>query len=122
MAELSITCPSQTTGNTGGGGAIGIEKISLIRIGGCFEANTPFDINNPGLDWAVFGGPVLISGSQEFVEQIQTYKNGILQLPGESSSDDFDVYFVSASGTIAFESNIQTHDVVQVWHYTTASG
>lgn len=124
MAELGITCPPRATsgGGSGGGGTVAIDKLSLIRTGGCFASDLPLDINNPGAGWSSFGGPVLISGSQEFVEQIQTYRNGILQLPGESSSDDFDVYFVAPSGTIAFEGDIHTHDVVQVWHYTTSSG
>lgn len=121
MAELGITCPPKTT-TAGGGGTVEVDKLSLIRTGGPIQANTSLDINNPGSGWISIGGPVLFSGPQEFVEQIQTFRNGVLQLPGEGSSDDYDVYFVSASGTIAFESNVQKHDVVQVWHFTTTSG
>lgn len=123
MAELSLTCPpTSSTGGGGSGGTVEIDKLALIRTGGPLSADTPLDINDPGSGWVSIGGPVLFSGPQEFVEQIQTFRNGVLQLPGESSGDDYDVYFVSASGTIAFENNVHKHDVVQVWHFTTISG
>jgi hypothetical protein len=122
MAELGITCPPSSTA-TGGGSNLDLEKLSLIRTGGRFAKDTTLDLNNPGAGWTSIGGPVVISGSLEFVEQIQTFRNGIIQLPGESSSDDFDVYFVAANGSIAFESDLHKHDVVQVWNFkTTTSG
>ena len=121
MAELGITCPPSSTATAGGN--LDLEKLSLIRLGGRFAKDTTLDINNPGAGWTSIGGPVLISGSQEFVEQIQTFRNGVIQLPGESSSDDYDVYFVAANGSIAFESDLHKHDVVQVWNFkTTTSG
>jgi hypothetical protein len=122
MAELGITCPPASS-TAAGGSNLDLEKLSLIRTDGRFAKDTTLDLNNPGTGWTSIGGPVVISGSQEFVEQIQTFRNGIIQLPGESSSDDYDVYFVAANGSIAFESDLHKHDVVQVWNFkTTISG
>ena len=124
MAELGITCPPASSTATGGGaGNLDLEKVSLIRTGGRFAKDTTLDINNPGAGWTSIGGPIVISGSTEFVEQIQTFRNGLIQLPGENSGFDYDVYFVAASGSIAFESDLHKHDVVQVWNFkTTTSG
>ncbi len=94
-----------------------------MRTGGCFEANTSVDINSPGPGWALLGVPVTFSGASEFTDETQVYRNGQLQLTAASASDDNDVYFVSTD-TIAFEMNVQTNDVVQVWKFTqtTTSG
>ncbi len=123
MAELGITCPPASSTATGGEGNLDLEKVSLIRTGGRFAKNTTLDINNPGAGWTSIGGPIVISGSTEFVEQIQTFRNGLIQLPGENSGFDYDVYFVAPNGSIAFESDLHKHDVVQVWNFkTTTSG
>ncbi|KKM14791.1 hypothetical protein LCGC14_1702530 [marine sediment metagenome] len=122
MAELGITCPPASSTSSGAGN-LDLEKLSLIRTGGRFAKNTALDINNPGAGWTSIGGPIVISGSTEFVEQIQTFRNGLVQLPGENSGFDYDVYFIAANGSIAFESDLHKHDVVQVWNFkTTASG
>jgi hypothetical protein len=96
----------------------------LVRTGGQIAANTTIDINDPGPGWALLGVPVTFSGSTEFTESTQVYRNGEIQLTGASASDDNDVYFVAVSGSIAFEMRLKTNDVVQVWKFTqtTASG
>ena len=93
----------------------------LQRTGGQLAADTPIDVNAPGPGWVTAGVDVLFADSSEFVEKIQVFQNGVLQLSAEASIDNNDVYFVAASGTIAFESKIRKNDVVQVWGVT-ASG
>lgn len=121
MARLSLTC--RQVASTATGGSIEVDKRVLVRTGGCFEANTSVDINSPGPGWTLLGVPVTFSGGTEFIEETQVFRNGQMQLTAASASDDNDVYFVSAD-TIAFEMNVQTNDVVQVWKFTqtTASG
>ncbi|KKN19212.1 hypothetical protein LCGC14_0948080 [marine sediment metagenome] len=122
MAELGITCPPASSTATGAGN-LDLEKLSLIRTGGRFDKNTTLDINNPGAGWTSIGGPIVISGATAFVEQVQTFRNGLIQLPGENSSFDYDVYFIAASGSIAFESDLYEQDIIQVWNFnTTVSG
>lgn len=123
MAQLSISCPRSTATSTPATG-VDVQRLVLIRTGGCFEANTTLDVTNPGPGWASFGDPVTFSGADEFTELTQVYRNGVIQLTAGSASDDNDVYFVAASGSIAFEMNVQTNDVVQVWKFnpTTTSG
>jgi hypothetical protein len=93
----------------------------LQRTGGNVAADTPIDINVPGPGWVTSGVDVFFADSSEFVEEKQVFHNGVLQLSAEAAIDDNDVYFVSASGTIAFEYRLKTNDVVQVWGVT-ASG
>jgi hypothetical protein len=93
----------------------------LQRTGGQLAADTPIDVNAPGPGWVTAGVDVLFADSSEFVEEIQVFHNGVLQLSAEASIDNNDVYFVAASGTIAFEFKIKLNDVVQVWGVT-ASG
>ncbi|KKM70062.1 hypothetical protein LCGC14_1444490 [marine sediment metagenome] len=123
MARLSLTC-RQAVSTATTGGSVEVDRRVLVRTGGQIPANAIIDINNPGPGWALLGVPVTFSGSTEFTESTQVYRNGEIQLTGASASDDNDVYFVAASGSIAFEYNIQTNDVVQVWKFTqtTASG
>ena len=123
MAELGITCPvSSTAGGGGVGGGVDVDKLSLVRTGNKFDANTPLDINNPGAGWTSIGGPVFFSAS-DFMNTTQVYRNGAIQLPGIDSSADNDVYFVSGSGVIAFEYNVKNLDVLQIWGFTaTTSG
>jgi len=125
MARLSLTCRQASTTAAGtGGGAIGIDRRVLIRTGGLFAANTAFDINNHGAGWSLLGVPVTFSGSDDFTNTSQVFRNGQMQLTAEAAIDNNDVYFVAVSGSIAFEMGVQTNDVVQVWKFTetTASG
>ncbi len=119
MAELGFTRPSSTASSATGD--ITVDKLSLVRTGATFSANTSLDINSPGVGWASVGGPVFFS-SAGFIESTQVYRNGILQMMGADSSADNDVYFVSASGTLAFEHAIGNLDVVQVYNYTASGG
>ena len=122
MAELSLTCPTTTT-STASSGAVDTDRKVLVRTGGNFPANTPLDITSPGAGWLTFGDAVTFSGASDFVDQTQIYRGGQLLLAAESATDDYDVYFIAVSGTLAFESNIRRHDVIQVWRFnTTASG
>jgi hypothetical protein len=120
MAKLSLSCPCQTTAASTGG-TTGVSRRVLLRMGGPVPANTAIDVNNPGTGWVMEGTDVVFSGTEDFVQSSQIYRNGELQLAGEGASDDYDVYFVAASGTLAFESIIHKHDVVQIWDYTTAT-
>lgn len=124
MAELGITCPISTaTGGGGVGGGVDVDHLSLLRTGKRFLKNTTLDLNSPGAGWITAGGPVTISGAQQFVDQTQVYRNGVLQLPGIDDTSDNDVYFVSNFSNIAFEMDIRTSDVIQVWHFAaTTSG
>jgi hypothetical protein len=126
MAELTLSCPKVISSAGSGAAATGvdIQRRVLIRTGGCFEQNTVLDITAPGDGWAAFGDPVTFSGSTDFTELTQVFRNGVIQLTADSATDNNDVYFVAASGSIGFEYNIQTNDVVQVWKFnpTTTSG
>jgi len=120
MAELSLTCPTTTA--VAGGGAINVQRRILVRTGGPFGADTILDIITPGPGWDVSGDDVTFSGAVDFQEQTQVFRNGDLQLTGKSASDDNDVYFVAVSGSIAFETNIITNDVLQFWKFVATSG
>lgn len=122
MAELSLSCP-RTASSTAAATGVDVQRQILIRTGGCFEQNTVLDITTPGDGWANFGDSVTFSGATDFTELTQVYRNGVIQLTAESATDNNDVYFVATSGSIAFEYNIQTNDVVQVWKFNpTTSG
>ncbi len=122
MAELSLSCP-RAASSTAGATGVDVQRQILIRTGGCFEQNTVLDITSPGVGWANFGDSVTFSGATDFVELTQVFRNGVIQLTAESATDNNDVYFVATSGSIAFEYNIQTNDVVQVWKFNpTTSG
>jgi hypothetical protein len=124
MAQLSLICRQAASTATGTGGSVEVNRRVLVRTGGQVVANTAIDINDPGSGWALLGVPVTFSGSTEFTEFTQVFRNGEIQLTGASAGADNDVYFVAASGSIAFEMKIHTNDVVQVWKFTqtTASG
>ena len=123
MASLFLTC-RQAVSTATTGGSVEVDRRVLVRTGEQIPANAIIDINNPGPGWALLGVPVTFSGSTEFTESTQVYRNGEIQLTGASASDDNDVYFVAVSGSIAFEAKLHTNDVVQVWKFTqaTASG
>jgi hypothetical protein len=125
MAELTITCPAAASSATGAAATgVDVQRRILIRTGSQLPQNTVIDVLDPGDGWVVFGDETTFSGATDFTELTQVYRNGIIQLTGESASDDNDVYFVSASGSIAFEYNLVHNDVVQVWKFnpTTTSG
>jgi len=109
MAELGITCPVSSSS----GGSITTEKLFLIRTGDVVPAGTTIDINAPGVGWTSVGGPVSVSGVQEFIDDTQTFTNGILQLPGSSGTVDKDVFFVSAVSNLSFVYDIRNSDILQ---------
>lgn len=121
MAELNLTGGGPEAA-PGAGGAVDVQRRILIRTAGSFDADTTLDILAPGPGWIVFGDDVTFSGATEFTEQTQVFRNGEIQLTGLSASDDNDVYFVSANGSIAFEYPIITNDVVQIWKFVATSG
>ena len=124
MAELSLSCPT-TTVFAGGGGGTAVADVDgrrLIRNGGVFAANTVLDINSPGAGWLISGQEVTFSGSTDFVNTTQVYRNGQLLLTAADPADDLDVYFVAVSGTLAFESDIQDLDVLQIWKFSDVEG
>jgi len=94
-----------------------IAKAKLIRAGGQVLEDTTIDISTPGAGWTVTGDVITWASSTDFVENVSVFYNGILQLPGASSSDNNDVYFVSTPDSLAFEFKIRTNDVIQVWKF-----
>jgi len=124
MAELTLSCPKSVTSTAAEVSSVDVLRRILIRTGGKFDADTTLDIIDPGEGWVVFGDSITWSDSNEFVELTQLYRNGVIQLTASGAADDNDVYFVSASGNIAFEYKLQTNDVVQVWKFNpvTTSG
>ncbi len=130
MAELGLTFPPAAgeDGAPGPPGAPGvgvadITKKVLVRTGGCVERDTPIDIIIPGAGWTTAGEEVTFANASEFTSTAQVFLNGILMFTGENAATDNDVYFVAASGQIAFETNIDRNDMIQVWKFgATASG
>lgn len=124
MAELNLTGggPEAAAGGSGAGGPVNVQRRVLIRTAGHFDADTTLDILAPGPGWIVYGDVVTFSGATDFTEQTQVFRNGEMQLTGLSASDDNDVYFVSASGSIAFEYPIVTNDTLQIWKFVATSG
>lgn len=94
-----------------------IAKAKLVRTGGQVNENTTIDISAPGAGWTVTGDAIVWADATDFVENVSVFHNGILQLPGASSVDDNDVYFVSTPDSLAFEFKIRTNDVLQVWKF-----
>ncbi len=122
MAELSLTVPTVTSAGAGAA-AVDISKRVLIRTGGSVERDTTIDIITPGGGWTTAGEEVTFANATEFDTQAQVFLNGILMFTAENAADDNDVYFVAASGQIAFETNIGTNDMIQIWKFgTTTSG
>jgi hypothetical protein len=123
MAELTWTCPTSSSASSSEATGIDIQKRVLLRTGGPFAQNTVLDILAPGAGWAASGDVVTFSGADEFTDLTQVYLNGIHQLTAASASDNNDVYFVAASGSIAFEMDLQTSDILQFWKFNpTSSG
>ncbi len=119
MAELSLTCVASTAGSAA---PLNILRRILVRTAGPFEADTTVDIIAPGAGWIVVGDDITFASATEFVEQTQVFRNGQMQLTAEDASDDNDIYFVAASGNLAFETVIQTNDVIQFWKFVATSG
>jgi len=123
MAELSLTCPKSTTASAGAATGVDVLRRFLCRTGGQVPANTAIDINDPGVDWITIGDEVTFSGASDFVDLTQVYRGGQLLAAAQTASANLDVYFVAASGTIAFEDILHRNDVIQVWRFNpTASG
>lgn len=100
-----------------------MQRRILIRTGGPVPQNTTIDTLDPGDGWVTFGDQTTFSGATDFTELTQIYRNGMHQLTGESASDDNDVYFVSISGSLAFEHVVALNDIVQIWRFNpTTSG
>ena len=109
----------------GGGGiaTVDIAKRVLIRTGGCVERDTTIDIITPGAGWTTAGDEVTFANATEFNDQVMVFENGVLMFTGENSAADNDVYFVAASGQIAFETELDENDVIQIWKFgATTSG
>lgn len=100
--------------------SIATTRQVLCRIGGNFEADTTLDLLNPGTGWEADGNIVTFAGATAFTEQVQVYRNGQLLYSGPTASGIDDVYFVTASGSLAFRSPIIKNDVIQVWGFTTS--
>jgi len=123
MAELTLSCPKSVSSTAAAATGVDIQRRVLIRTGGHIDADVTIDITDPGDGWVVFGDSVTFSGSTDFTELTQVFRNGVIQLTAESATDNNDVYFVAASGSIAFEYKLHTNDVVQVWKFNpTTSG
>lgn len=90
-----------------------IQKRILIRTGSQVAENTTIDIQSPGAGWSVFGDAIVIPTSGTFVENVQAFTNGVLQLNGPDSAANHDVYFVASGTSIAYEYKIRTNDVLQ---------
>lgn len=119
MADLSLTCAgsANVTVKFEGLAPLNILRRTLIRTGGPLEADTIIDIIDPGTGWVVEGDDITFSTATDFVEQTQVFRGGQMQLTAEGAGDDNDIYFVSASGNLAFETVIQTNDVIQFWKF-----
>jgi hypothetical protein len=94
-----------------------ISKAKLIRTGSSVVKDTTIDISTPGAGWTVTGDTIVWTDAADFVENVSVFHNGILQLPASSAVDNNDVYFVSTPDSLAFEFNIRTNDVIQVWKF-----
>ena len=117
MAELSLVVPvsAPTTGGK-------LRQRTIYRIEGTLPANTPVDINNPGLSWVAGGENILFSDSNDFVSSVQVFRNGQLLDAEETASGQGDVYPVFDGGgdtsKLAFEFPIIPNDNLQVWRQT----
>lgn len=121
MAELSLTYLASAA--TAASGVADVAKRVLVRTGGPIVRDTTIDIINPGGGWAVSGDAMVFSTATEFDTQAQVFLNGVLMFTAENAAADNDVYFVAPPGDIAFETNIDLHDIVQIWKFeTTVSG
>jgi len=92
------------------------DRQVLVRTGGQLAANTTIDLSAPDAGWTSSGDTVSWVSSDHFLDQIQIYLNGVLQLTGVDSAADNDVYFVANPDQMAFEFIIKENDIVQVWY------
>ncbi len=106
-AQLCIVTGTQTD-------ALCPDKRILIRTGGTVTENTTIDIESPGAGWTVYGDSLDIVTSGTFIENVEVYTNGLLQLNGVDDAANNDVYFVASGTSIAFEYKIKTNDVLQI--------
>ena len=120
MAELTFTCTSSTTvsGTVVGGE---IQKRRLILLSGDLGENSTIDISTPGPDWNAYGDIITWDDAEDFVENVSVFLNGVLQLPASGSSDDNDVYHVTAPDQLAFEYKLKENDIIQIWKFPPSS-
>ena len=98
-----------------------IQKRTLIRIGGQVPENTTINIETPGAGWDVFGDTIVLTNSGTFIESVEVFTNGLLQLNGPDAAADYDVYFVASDFDIAFEYKIKKNDIIQVWKFPSSA-
>jgi hypothetical protein len=119
MAELSLgCCQSNSQVVIPSGSGISLSRRVLVRTGGSVPANTVINLNSPGVDWVVSGNSVTFSGSSDFTDNTQFYRNGQILLTGENSSANNDVYFSSSPDNVAFEFPIVSNDILQIWKFS----
>ncbi len=97
-----------------------IQKRLLVNVGAKHSKhgrNTSLDIENPGTDWEVTGDSITIPGSGTFVESVSVFYNGALLLNGADVLANRDVYFVAAPNEIAFDFDLKTKTVLQIWKF-----
>lgn len=94
-----------------------IQKRKLVRTGGPVDQDTTVDLSTPGVGWNAFGDTIVFTDANDFVENVSVFYNGVLQLPASGSGDDNDVYMVSTPDSIAFEFDLKTNDIIQVWKF-----
>lgn len=97
-----------------------IQKFKLIRTDSTHASNATVDLSDTtvsGSGWATAGDTITWTDGTDFVENVSIFVNGVLQLPGEDSSADNDVYFVASPDQLAFEFNIKKNDVIQIWKF-----
>lgn len=117
MSELSLTCPRTVVESTGVTG-VNVDRRVFVRLGGCFEKNTPLSLESPGAGWSVSGDLVTYSGASEFQNTTQVFVNGAVQQTALSSGTGCDVFFVSTSGSqVAFSYNLDKNDTIQIWKF-----
>lgn len=119
MAELSLICPSTTSSVSTTSGVVNIKKRVLVRTAGLLPRNTPIDILSPGPGWVTVGSPTPFSDAIEFDTKIQIFLNGNIMFTAQDATANNDVYFVAPSGQLAFEINIDTNDLIQIWKFGT---
>jgi hypothetical protein len=111
-----------TTITSGLADARDMKRRVLIRTGGQVIEDTTIDIETPGAGWTAYGDTLDIGDGDIFVEDVNVYTNGILQLTGVDSSANNDVYFVASGTDVAFEYKIKQNDVLQFVKFPPAIG
>jgi hypothetical protein len=90
-----------------------VQRLLLKRTGSLFEAHTPLDLLDPGVEWKKFGSPLEIFNEEDLLVNIKVYRNGQLLTVNNDFGSDFDFYFVDTN-KIAFVFSIRTHEILQI--------